>query len=529
MTGAAGITAPAAANAIRHVLVVGGGTAGWLTACHLAKKLGAGRPDGVKVTLIESPDIPTIGVGEGTVPAIRRTLADLGIRETDFIRACDVTFKQSIRFDGWVDGTADDRYHHIFDYPAVGEVDLTPYWLLGEAGNVPFADAVSVQAAICERGLGPKTMAHAEYDGAASYAYHLDAAKFAAFLTRHATEKLGVTHLLGHVGDVRVADDGHISAVATDRHGTIEADLFVDCTGFAARLVGQALKVPFIPRNDILFCDHAVAAQVPYANADAPIASSTIATARDAGWIWDIGLTGRRGTGYVYAEKYTSHEDAEATLRDYLRPTVGAVADEVACRRIPMRVGYREKFWVGNCVAIGLAQGFVEPLEATGLLVYDATARMLADQFPPSKQAINTVAERFNARVRHAWDKVIDFIKLHYCLSQRSDTQFWRDNRDAAGIPDSLRANLELWAHQPPRDYDFPSRFEIFNLENYLYVLYGMRFETSMAPIRYRYGAQDTARAMFAHLRQATEQACSQLLPNRALIDRIQRHGLQRV
>ena len=296
-------------GAIKHVLVVGGGTAGWLSACHLAKKLHSNLPDGIKVTLVESPEIPTIGVGEGTVPAIRNTLEYLGISESDFVRECDVTFKQSIKFVDWRDvpGTsADNSYHHIFDYPAISDIDLTPYWLMGEAGDVPYVNAVAVQGQVCDGGFGPKIMTHPEYLGATNYAYHLDAAKFARFLTKHATEKLGVNHILATVTDVQMALDGNIAAIDTKEAGLLSADLFVDCTGFAALMIGQKLGVEFISKSDVLFVDHALAVQVPYVNADDPIPCHTISTAKEAGWIWDIGLSERRGTGYVYSSRHTS-------------------------------------------------------------------------------------------------------------------------------------------------------------------------------------------------------------------------------
>ena len=519
-------------KSIRHVLVVGGGTAGWLTACHLARALKTNTPDGVKVTLVESANIPTIGVGEGTVPAIRASLEHLGIRETDFVRDCDVTFKQSIKFIDWLhapDAGQSHAYHHVFDYPDRRTLDPIPYWLMGQAANASFAGAVSVQEYLCEANLGPKVMTHTEYDGAVNYAYHLDAARFAAFLTRHATEKLGVVHKLTNVTDVKLSSDGDISAVVTDSEGTLEADLFVDCTGFASLLIEKAMGIGFIPKDDVLFVDHALAAQVPYMSDSEPIPCHTLATAREAGWVWDIGLSARRGTGYVYSSRHTDHDRAEEVLRNYLRASVGDMADKVDCRRIPMRIGYREKYWVKNCVAIGLSQGFVEPLEATGILIYDATARMLAEQFPAHRGAMDRLAKRFNARVRNAWDRVIDFIKLHYCLSQRDDSPFWRDNRDEASIPKSLLENLAVWRDQPPSSYDFASRLDVFNLDNYLYVLYGMGFETNMAPLKSRYQEAAASQEYFSRMRSHAEHLASGLLSHRELIARIKQYGLQRV
>ncbi|MBY5992648.1 tryptophan halogenase family protein [Ferrimonas balearica] len=512
-----------AGEAIRRVVVVGGGTAGWLTACHLARKHGD-NPH-FSVTLVESPNIPTVGVGEGTVPAMRQTLQWLGIRETDFIRQCDVTFKQSIKFIDWLrapEGGASHAYHHLFDYPAINGLDPTPYWLMGQAPG-PYAEAVALQAQLCERGLGPKTLVHPEFGGATAYAYHLDAAKFAALLTRHAVERLGVQHQLAEVTEVVPRPEGGIQAILTDSAGRIEGDLFVDCTGFSALLAEQTLGVPFIDKRDVLFVDSALAIQVPYERPDAPIPCHTLSTATEAGWIWDIGLTGRRGVGHVYSSRYTSDEAAEQVLRDYLGPA----AEGLSCRKIPMRVGYRERAWQDNCVAIGLAGGFVEPLEATGLLVFDLTARMLAEQLPADARQMAAVAQRFNQRVRHTWDRVIDFIKLHYVLSQREDSAFWRDNRDPATVPDSLKENLAFWAEQLPSAYDFASTLSIFNLENYLYVLYGMEFPTRVAAERHPYGGQ--AEQKVARLRQGADQLARELLPHRELLERIARHGLQKV
>ncbi|WP_308911561.1 tryptophan halogenase family protein [Pseudokordiimonas caeni] len=517
---------------IRHILIVGGGTAGWLAASHLARRLRATDPEGVAVTLLESPDIPIIGVGEGTVPAFRQTLKHLGIRETDFIRECDATFKQSIRFVDWVHnpGSHPTRaYHHVFDYPAVDGLDPTPYWLMGAAGDKSYVDAVSVQGQVIDQHLGPKLMTQPEYEGITNYAYHLDAPKLAAFLMRHATEKLGVKHILANVTGVEMAESGDIAAVETDRAGRVDADLFVDCTGFSAKLIEGAMGVRFVPKSDVLFCEHALAVQVPYASPDEPLPSCTHATALDAGWVWDIGLTDRRGTGYVYSSAHTSHEAAEAALREYLRPTIGKMADEVTPRRIPMRIGMREKFWQRNCVAIGLSQGFVEPLEATGILVYDVTARMLAEQMPGTRAAMDAVASRFNERVRYGWDRVIDFIKLHYCLTKRTDSDFWQDNRCEDGIPEHLAEQLAVWRHQPPTAYDFATRYEIFNLENYLYVLYGMEFETDMVPLAGRYGEADAARRLFDDIGREARELCGELLPHRELIARIKRYGLQTI
>jgi tryptophan 7-halogenase len=516
---------------LKRVLVIGGGAAGWLAANHLARAL---RPavGGAEVTLLESPDIPTIGVGEGTVPAMRASLEHLGIGETEFLRECGATFKQGIRFVNWMRPAEEltaHSYHHPFDPVARGDPDPTAGWLLGAGGDRSYVDAVSIQGRLCDAGRAPKLMTHVEYDGAVNYAYHLDAARFARLLTRHATDRLGVRHLLGTVLEVRVDERGYINGVETAECGFLTADLYVDCTGFAARLIGEALGVPFNDRSDVLFVDRALAIQVPWSEARAPIPSMTIATALSAGWVWDIGLKERRGTGYVYSTRYTDDEQAEREFRAYLRDGIGKSADELPARTLAMRIGYRERFWSGNCVAIGLAQGFVEPLEATGLLLFDATARLLASRFPADARDLPVLAERFNARVRYAWERVIDFIKLHYCLTDRADSDFWRDNRLAASIPDTLAERLELWRRMAPSEYDFERREEVFSLDNYRYVLYGMRYRTDLAPVRERYGDLAVARRDVERRQRMADEALLALPSHRDLIERIERHGLQRI
>ncbi|TRX55672.1 tryptophan halogenase family protein [Thalassomonas sp. M1454] len=514
---------------IRNIVIVGGGTAGWLTANHLAKQLNAKHCDEISITLIESPNIPTIGVGEGTVPLIRKSLAELGISESEFIKECDVTFKQGIKFVDWLNNPIAGKphhYHHIFDYPLINEFDhLTAYWLKGLAGeNTSFVDATAFQGKICDFGLAPKDITQAEYQGHNSYAYHLDAAKFAKLLTKHACNNLGVKHILAQVDDVELHLNGDIKALHTDVAGIISADLFVDCSGFDSILLGKALNVKFIDKSDVLFADHAMAMQVPYEDPEQDIPSFTISTAKQAGWIWDIGLTKRRGTGYVYSSAHTTHDEAEQTIRDY----IGPAADSLEARKIAMNIGYREKFWHKNCVAIGLSQGFVEPLEATGLLVFDVTAKMLAQQFPSNRGHMDILAKKFNERVSSSWEKVIDFIKLHYVLSKRDDSDFWLENRDITKCSQTLQERLQLWQHQVPSAYDFASGFEIFNLENYLYVLYGMDFNTNIESMDFRFQNTKQATEFFNKIKQHADMLTTKLPKHRELINKIHRFGLQK-
>jgi len=513
---------------IKKIVIVGGGTAGWLAANHLAKNLLTNANDSVEITLVESANIPTIGVGEGTVPMMRQSLQHLGISETEFILECDATFKQGIKFVNWNQNPVSGKphyYHHVFDYPQTSDIDLSAYWLKNNRENgSSYVDTLSIQGKICDAGLAPKLITTPEFQGIASYGYHLDAVKFSALLAKNAVKKLGVKHIQADVKGITQHESGDIKSLLTDEHGEIYADFFVDCTGFKSLLLGEKLKVPFKDKSDTLFVDHAVAIQVPYEDENVPIASHTISTALKTGWVWDIGLKERRGIGHVYSSAYVSHDQAEQELRDY----IGPIANDATSRLIPMKIGYREKFWHRNCVALGLSQGFVEPLEATGLLVFDATAKMLAEQFPSSKLDMPLIAKQFNQRVALSWDNVIDFVKAHYCLSKRDDSDFWLDNRASASIPDSLKERLARWKHQPPSAYDFASKFDIFNLENYQYILYGMDFDTDMTSFSMRMAKDEQAEKIFADIQKQAEFSISKLPKHRDLINKIYQYGLQK-
>lgn len=516
-------------NPVRSIVVVGGGSAGWITAGIIAAQHRSHSDEGVRVTLIESPTIGTIGVGEGTWPTMRSTLIKLGISETDFIRECDATFKQGAKFARWVTGADDDFYYHPLMLPqGFPKLDLAPYWhrfTAGESRPVSFSEAVCFQEAICERGLAPKLITTPEFNSVANYAYHLDTGKFAPFLERHCKQKLGVRHIVDDVVEVVAADNGDISHLVTKNTGRLDGDLFIDCSGFSSLLLGKHFSTPFIDKSDVLFIDTALAVQVPYASDDDPIASHTISTGQRAGWIWDIGLPSRRGVGYVYSTQHSTEEAALAELRDY----VGPAMDKLSVRKIPINSGHRETFWTRNCVAVGLSSGFLEPLEASALVLIELSADMISQQLPATRAVMDITAKRFNDTFTYRWDRIVDFLKLHYVLSRRTDSEFWVDNRDPATIPDSLREQIELWRYQSPGDHDFTSNNEVFPAASYQYVLYGMGFNTDF---RYREHAlvEDAkAKEQFALNAQTKLKLLDKLPTNRSLIRKIQEHGLQRI
>jgi len=461
---------PPASRPVGKIVIVGGGTAGWLAACTIAAR--AEAP--LSVTLIESPDIPTIGVGEGTWPTMRRTLERIGIGESDFLLACDASFKQGSRFDGWLTGATGDHYYHPFTLPAAGDPRaLVAAWQKDAAGR-PFAEAVCAQPDICARDLAPRQRAMPDYAGALNYAYHLDAARLAALLSAHGRDRLGVRHVRDHVVAVETAADGDIAAVRTRDTGTIAGDLFIDCSGGAALLIGGTYGVDVIDRSGELFNDRALAVQVPVAPGSA-IASHTNATAHEAGWIWDIGLPARRGIGCVYSSRHAGDDQAAATLEAYLRRAMPDLAEIPPFRRLSFTSGHRARFWERNCLAIGQSAGFLEPLEASAIVMIELSLNALLDNFPVTRDVMDVHARRFNDLFRYRWDRIVEFLKLHYVLSRR-DEPYWRDHRDAASVPARLADLLRVWRYQPPSIADLPAMDEVFPAASYQYVLYGMGF-----------------------------------------------------
>jgi len=511
----------------KTVVIVGGGIAGWLTAGRLAAKHKSNTEQGLKVILIESENIPTVGVGEGTWPTMRSTLIALGIRETDFIRECDASFKQGAKFVKWVDGSEDDFYYHPLVLPqGFGQGDLAAHWLSrqGNEGVSSFSNEVCYQEAICENDLAPKTIRTAEYADVANYAYHLDSGKFAKFLQKHCLEKLGITHIVDDVIGVNSADNGDIATVSTEKNGDISGELFIDCTGFSSLLIGKHYQIPFKSCQDTLFIDSALAVQLPHDDAQADITSHTISTGQEAGWIWDIGLQHRRGIGYVYSSKHSTEEQARAVLAEY----VGEKFESLTVKKIPVVSGHREKLWQNNCVAIGLSAGFLEPLEASALVQIELSAQMISEQLPQTRDAMNVIGKRFNEIALYRWGKIINFLKLHYILNKRSEP-FWVDNRDPETIPQSLQDLMILWKHRSPADCDFTSNNEVFPAASYQYILYGMGFETDYSNTPYVLNDSDFAEEKFAQNKKLINKAVATLPTNRELINKIKEFGFSRI
>lgn len=510
-----------------RMVVVGGGTAGWLTAAYLSRALpGPDTPGGWAITLVESTEIGTIGVGEGSFPTLRSTLAALGRSEGDFLRASDATFKQGVRFVGWAGGPTPgaggaDDYFHPFNLPHGGDAPgLLPYWLDSAADprRPSYADAVTTQERAIRAGRAPKRLQDADFSGPMNYAYHFDAAKLAGFL-RDVAVANGVERIEATIATVERDANGDIAAVVPAGGApAIEGDFFVDCSGFRALLIGEALGAPFRDVGDVLFNDRAIAMQIPDDRPDRPIAPYTLATAHEGGWIWDIGLPTRRGTGCVYSSRHMSDDEAEAVIRRY----AGPAGETLAARQLKFRTGYRERQWIGNCVAIGLSAGFFEPLESTGIMLIEVAARMLGDMLagPLDRTAMEAAARNFNRQMPARFDAIVEFLKLHYAASRRADTAYWRDNTDPASWPEGLRDKIAQWRCRLPSRFDFVVDHQTFLPPSWAFILHGLGFETQAGTGAIAARPDDAADAMtaFARIRQAAAQAVEALPDHRSLI-----------
>lgn len=437
----------------RKILIVGGGSSGWMAAAYLDAVLNRDGRKLVDVSLIESPDVPRIGVGEATIPSINHILAAIGIDELEFLRRVDGTYKQAIKYVNWLHGRG-ESYYHAFGRFRQNPVDTTSLdWLMSDR-STPFSETISAQPAICEALLAPKMFGKWDMGTRLPYAYHMNALKFADYLCEIATSR-GVQHYLDHVENIEMADNGDIAAVQTRSGQRIEADLFIDCTGFAALLIEKKLGVEWVDCSQWLLCDRAITLQIPYEQSyPGYVRPNTLATALSAGWTWEIPLQNRRAWGYVHSGQFISEDDAEAELRRF----VGPIGDAFPARTVPFKTGYRAKSWVRNCVAIGLSAGFTEPLESTGLYLSDLAAVMLTEHFPYGSD-MAPLAYRFNRILANRFHEILDFINMHYCLTRRTDTPFWREVQRPERINDRLRAKLEYWRSKPPSPADFEDQF----------------------------------------------------------------------
>ncbi len=436
---------------VKKILIVGGGSSGWMAASYLQKALNnQHRPYNVSITLIESPDIPTISVGEATIPSIRHLLSVIGINEQEFMQKTDATFKQSIKYVNWEynDGS---HYHHPFSRVRKQPLDDSAQLWLASNQKIPFIETCSEQPIICEMNRAPVMMGQWDFGQPLTYAYHFNAKKFADYL-RDVSVPRGVEHIYANITNVTLQENGNIQSVTTDKGKTFAADLFIDCTGFKSLLMNKKLNVAFEDCSQWLLCDRAITMHVPYdKHFPGVVRPYTTATALSSGWVWDIPLQTKRSLGYVHSSNHIQAEDAKKELFSYQ----GCEIDTFETKLINFKVGHIKQHWKKNCIAIGLSGGFIEPLESTGLYLSDLGTVMLAEYFPYNDEHMEQMAYRYNRIMSNRFYEILDFINMHYCLSKRTDTKFWQEVRKPERINERLKVKLDFWKLKSPSMSDF--------------------------------------------------------------------------
>lgn len=447
-------------SVIKQILIVGGGTSGWMAAACFAKML---KPLGVGITLVESSEIGTVGVGEATIPPILGFLKLLGIDETDFIRSTQASFKLGIQFADW--RQLGSSYWHQFGTVGanIDGFEFYQHWLKSKKhGNQSdFTDyAPSIVMAQAKKFARLNDNTQSPFCGA-NYALHFDASLVARYL-RDYSEVRGVERLDGKIQRVHLNDDANIKSVELTDGRNIHADFFIDCSGFKALLIEGALHTGYEDWSHYLPCNSAVVAQTENVEAPAPYTKSTALT---YGWQWKIPLQHRSGNGYVFCNSYTSDDEAEALFRSNL---VGEIL--TSPRFLRFTTGKRKKLWNKNCVAVGLASGFLEPLESTSIHLAMKAILKLVEMFPSDLNDMLPTQCEYNRIMGAEYESVRDFIVLHYCTTDRTDTEFWRACR-ALKIPESLHERIELFKVQGRL---YKDEFDLFTANSWYAVLEGM-------------------------------------------------------
>lgn len=433
---------------IRRVVILGGGTAGWMTASYLGKSL----QGTAEIIVLEAPSIPKIGVGEASVPNLQPAFFDyLGIAEDEWMRECNASFKMAVKFINWRtpgpgdpvartmrDGRPDHFYHPFGLLPSPDQIPLSHYWALrheqGKA-DLPFDYSCFTEPPLMDANLAPR---YRDGRKAVNYAWHFDAQLLADFLRKFATEKQGVKHVHGEMVEALQDERGFITGLRTRSGEILDGDLFVDCSGFRGLLINQVMEEPFLDMRDHLLCDSAVACPVPYTDEESELQPYTSAIAMSAGWAWKTPLLGRFGTGYVYSSQYS---DQEAATEEFC--LLWGLDRDRRFNQIRFRVGRNRRSWVNNCVSIGLSSCFLEPLESSGIYFIYAAIYQLAKHFPDRR--FNPVLQnRFNREIADMFDDTRDFLQAHFYYSPRTDTPFWRANKDLVMAP-QIREKVEMF------------------------------------------------------------------------------------
>ena len=474
---------------VRKIVIVGGGTAGWMTAVTFARHLG----DDYDIQLIESEEIGIVGVGEASIPGIRRFNDNLGITEADFLGKTQGTFKLGIQFEGW--GKPDQSYFHSFGEMGSpnGIIPFYQYWLRhAHTGNMQDLWDVSAgaRAALQDR-FGKTNTAFGESANDFNYAYHFDSHLYGKFLRRVAQIN-GVKRVEGKIVDVALnAENGFIDSVIMEDSTSIAADLFIDCSGFAALLIGKALGSEYEDWSNYLPCNRALAVPSKSTGALKPYTKST---ARAAGWQWRIPLQHRTGNGHVYCSDFISDDEATQTLLDGLDGE--ALAEP---RQIKFVTGKRKQFWRKNCIAIGLAGGFMEPLESTSIHLVQTAIMRLLNLFP-TKEFHQSDIDKFNSESDVEFSAIRDFLILHYHVNQREGMPFWDRCREMT-IPDTLTDKIALFKSN---GRIIPDLYDLFAQSSWLQVMLGQGlFPQSHHPLADQMSAAATKAYIQAELDKA--------------------------
>lgn len=472
---------------IKNIVIVGGGTAGWMTAAYLRKALNRN----VQITLVESSNVTTVGVGEATFSTIKLFFNFLGLQEREWMPKCNASYKLAIKFVNW--NAQDQHFYHPFQrYEMVDGFDIAEWWLKTKRGEEPFDYSCFLIPLLCDNKRSPRYFDGTVFDDKAQdlfscestpeknvladlkaqypYAYHFDANLLARFLKDYAMQR-GVKQIVDDMIDTKLTKDGSIDCIITREHSNIYGDLFIDCTGFQGLLINKALGEPFIPFSESLLCDRAVAMQVPIDIKQEGINPYTTATALSSGWVWNIPLYGRIGTGYVYSSQFITPEEAEQEFRKHLGPT----AENCKASHIKMRVGRNRNSWVKNCVTIGLSSGFVEPLESTGIFFIQHGIEELVSHFP-DKTFNQELICSYNRAIAECIDGVRGFLTLHYCASDRVDTSFWRATKHEIQVPEELSERLRLWKTRLPNSKNINQKYHGFESYSYSVILLGLNY-----------------------------------------------------
>lgn len=457
---------------VKRIVIVGGGSSGWSAAAYMSKFL-----NGVSISLIESSDIPVIGVGESTLPPMVEFMEALGLREEDWMARCNATYKSAIRFEDF----------HQFDEPPIWfpfepvEIvegrPLNRYWHYKYLNDPAYKDRFSfydynfLVPELCRLGKTVKSIP------GANYAYHVDAGLWGEVLKEVAI-KNGVTHVVDTITTVNQQEDGAIRSLSRKDGPDLEADLFIDCSGFQSLLMEKTLNEPFDEYYDYLFNNKAVALRMPYEDKETEMVSYTNCHALSSGWAWTVPLYSRLGTGYVYCDGYKTPDQAEQELRQHLGEER---TKDCMAKHLDIRVGKHRRTWVKNCVAVGLSAGFIEPLESTGLFIVQGAVQVLTNVLMANNGYNAADQKVYNDSVTRLLEIIRDFLVCHYALTEREDSPYWKDVKYTTRISDTLSEKLQFARLAMP-DVQHINRFDNASLAGFSFnegwqcILTGMDF-----------------------------------------------------